>query len=100
MGSCLVKLNHGNLVSQLLGEGINKLLKVFGVEMGVLLSKMPPTQRFHYPIQPKVVPLPLHLHHWLDPKSSNHLTRLTFESEPSFVLTQVAHPLAFAKVGL
>ena len=100
MRSGLVKLNHSNLLSQLLGEGINKLLKVFGVETGVLLSKMPSTQRFHYPIQPEVVPLPLHLYHWLDPKSSNHLTRLTFESQPSFVLTQVAYSLALAKVGL
>jgi hypothetical protein len=98
MGTCLVKLNHSNIFSKCQGESINKLLKIFGVQMGILASKMPTAQWFHHSIEPEVVPLPLYLHDWLHTKSGNHLARFTLESNATFVLTQVAHSLALPKV--
>jgi len=41
-------------------KGIKKALKMLTIEMGILLLKMPSTQRFHYAIAPEVISQPLH----------------------------------------
>ena len=71
-----------------------KHLEVLTVEMVVLLLKMPSAQRFNDPVDPKVLSSPLHGHNRFDSSGCDHLARFSFESDASFVLTQVAQSLA------
>ncbi|MEM1171246.1 MAG: hypothetical protein AAGJ08_19740 [Cyanobacteria bacterium P01_H01_bin.35] len=46
MSTSSIKLNHSHVFSQLASDRINKLLKSFGIEAIVFLTKMPATQWF------------------------------------------------------
>ena len=100
MSPRLVKLNKCDVISQLMWEGINKLLKSLSIEARVFLTKMPAAQRFDHPVEPKIVTFPEYRCHRFHSKRHNHFPCFCFKSQAGLVLTQVTQPLSFSKQAL
>ena len=100
MSPRLVKLNKCDVISQLMSEGINKLLKSLSIEAIVFLTKMPAAQRFDHPVEPKIVTFPEYRCVRFHSKRHNHFPCFCFKSQAGLVLTQVTQPLSLSKQAL
>jgi hypothetical protein len=97
MSASLVKLNQVDVIPQLTGNGVNKLLKFFSIEALVFLTKMPAAQWFYHAIEPKIVTLPEYGCYRFHRKGHNYFPVEGFESQTSLALAQVTQPLSLSK---
>lgn len=86
MGLSSIQLDHRDVLPQSLRQLVEKGLKVLAIEMRVLPLKVPPAQRFYHPIDPEVLPSPLHWNYRFDSFDRNHFARLGLKSDSGFIL--------------
>jgi hypothetical protein len=69
-------------------------LKADFIEMGELIEKAKPTERFDCPIEPEGIALPLGGSNGFDTQGCNQSTRHGFETQTRFILNQITNLLS------